>query len=78
MKRTSILKLIAWLKESNLILNELQFFEMAYFDTYQKAEPRCAWCFDLYIRKGIVPLFVRSFIQKYLVVTEGKTIWQKR
>lgn len=69
MTRTHVLKLIAWMRVYRIKTNEQEFFQMAYFDIYGKADPRCQWCFELYLKKGVVPLFVRQFIQAHFVVS---------
>ena len=60
-------KLVAWMQKYGLKVNEQLFFQMAYFHVYGKAEPRCQWCFERYQQKGIVPLFVRQFIQHHFL-----------
>jgi hypothetical protein len=68
MTRTHVLKLIAWMRVYRIKTNEQEFFQMAYFYIYGKADPRCQWCFELYMKKGVVPLFVRQFIQAHFTV----------
>ncbi len=69
--RRTIRGLILWMHKYNLEVDELKFFRVAYYDVYKRADERCNWCFDLYIRKGVVPEFVRIFIQRYFVKKGG-------
>ena len=66
--RKSVCKVIAWMRKYNLIVDEHKLFQVAYYEAYKKADARCEYCFDLYIRKGVVPEFVRMFIQKHFLV----------
>ncbi len=68
MTRNHILKVIAWMRKSGVKTNELQFFQTAYFDIHKEANVRCHFCFVDYINTGHVPLFVRQFIRKYLLM----------
>jgi len=68
MQSKSIRQIVAWMTHYNLKVNERLFFQMAYVQVYGKAEPRCELCYEDYVHKGKVPLFVRIFIQQYFVV----------
>lgn len=67
----SVQTLVLWFLKYKMKITDRDLFQMAYFNVYGKAEPRCEWCFDLYKRKGVVPLFVRVFIQAHFV-TKGQ------
>lgn len=67
----SVKTLVQWFAKYKMQVSERDFFQMAYYNIYKTAEPRCEWCFELYLRKGIVPLFVRQFIQEHFV-TKGQ------
>lgn len=64
-------KLVAWMAMYKLKASERDFFQMAYFSVYKRADARCEACFTLYKTKGIVPLFVRQFIQEHFI-TKGQ------
>lgn len=66
--RKTICGLIVWMRKYGIKVDEQTFFQMAYFDVYQKAEPRCQLCFELYIKKGVVPVFVRRFITHHFIL----------
>ena len=72
MQPKTIRGLVLWMQKLGMKVNEQLFFQMAYFHCYKKAEPRCQQCFELYQKKGIVPLFVRQFIHFHFVF-EGET-----
>lgn len=72
MQPQTVRGLTLWMQKLGMKVNEQIFFQMAYFHVYQKAEPRCEACFQLYLTKGVVPLFVRQFIHFHFVF-EGET-----
>lgn len=66
MQPQTVKGLVGWM-QTYMQMNERDFFQMAYWYVYRKAEPRCEACFELYKTKGVVPLFVRQFIQHNFV-----------
>ena len=73
MQRSHVITFILWMNKAGVKANEWEFFTTAYFDTFKEASPRCKWCFDLYIKTGVVPEFVKTFIQRYVVYKGGTT-----
>ena len=71
MQPQTVRGLTLWMQKLGMKVNEQIFFQMAYFHVYQKAEPRCEACFQLYLTKGVVPLFVRQFIHFHFVFEGG-------
>lgn len=67
MERSHVRTFILWMNKAGVKADEWEFFTTAYFNVYNEASPRCKWCFDLYIRKGVVPEFVQIFIQRHVV-----------
>lgn len=65
MQPKTVKGLVLWMQKMGMKVNDQIFFQMAYYHVYQKAEPRCETCYQLYLKRGVVPLFVRQFIQHH-------------
>ena len=68
MTRAHVLTVIRWMNKAGVKVDEWQFFKMAFFARYNKADVACKMCFDLYIKRGVVPDFVRRVIHNSLIV----------
>lgn len=66
MTRNHVLTALLWFRKTGFEITELDFFQAAYFWKYEKAEPRCMWCFNEYIRHGTVPDFVVEFVREFV------------
>lgn len=67
MQSSSVWKVLEWMHKYKLKASIQDLFQMAYLDTHGKAEPRCQWCLELFLRKGVVPEFLVRFIHKHFI-----------
>ncbi len=67
MQASSVWKALEWMHQYKLKVSIQTLFQTAYTYTYGEASPRCQWCLDLFLAKGVVPEFVVFFIKKHFI-----------